>query len=158
MLIDCELMGSEKRIKLCVPDVERAWSFYRDIMGAQEVFRSHPGAGAPKRIGFTIGKTHFAITSQDEAQPADTQPTLSLLAADFGATFIAVIVYVRDPVIATQRALDAGSRLQLEVASGTPSHNGCPVQVIIDPFGNSWAFAQSLLGQRLGRMKRPPPK
>jgi uncharacterized glyoxalase superfamily protein PhnB len=143
MLIDCELMGSERRIDLCVPDVERAWSFYCDIMGAQEVFRSNPGAGAPKRIGFTIGKTQFAITSQDQAQSANSQPTLSLLAADFSATFIAVVVYVRDPVIATQRALDAGSRLQPKVASGTPSHNGCPVQVIIDPFGNSWAFARS---------------
>jgi hypothetical protein len=34
MLIDCELMGSERRLELCVPDVEQAWSFYRDIMAA----------------------------------------------------------------------------------------------------------------------------
>jgi uncharacterized glyoxalase superfamily protein PhnB len=143
MLIDCELMGSQRRIDLCAPDVERAWSFYRDILGAQEVFRSNPGAGAPKRIGFSIGKTQFAIASRDRAQSADSQPILSLLAADLGATFIAVIVYVPDAVIATQRALDAGSRIRPKAASGTPTHNGCPVQVIIDPFGNSWAFAQS---------------
>jgi uncharacterized glyoxalase superfamily protein PhnB len=142
MLIDCELMGSERRIDLCVPDVERAWSFYCDIMGAQEVFRSNPGAGAPKRIGFKIGKTQFAIASQDEGQSDNSQHTLSLLAADLGGTFIAVVVYVRDPVIAAQRALDAGSRLQSEVASGTPTHKGRQVQVIIDPFGNHWAFAQ----------------
>ena len=142
MLIDCELMGSERRIELCVPDVERGWSFYCDVMGAHEVFRSNPGAGAPNKIGFTIGKTQFAIAPQDRAQSDDNQPTLSRLAAEFGAPFIAVVVYVRDPVIAAQRALDAGSRLQPEVTSGTLTHKGRPVQVIIDPFGNSWAFAQ----------------
>ncbi len=67
MLIDCELMGSERRLELCVPDVEQAWSFYRDIMGAQEVFRSEPHTGDPSRIGFIIGKTGFTITSEDHA-------------------------------------------------------------------------------------------
>ena len=40
MLIDCELMGIDRRIELHVRDLQRAWSFYRDIMGAQEAFRS----------------------------------------------------------------------------------------------------------------------
>ena len=143
MLIDCELMGSEQRLELCVLDVEQAWSFYRDIMGAQEVFRSEPHAGDPSRIGFTIGKTGFTITSQNYARFGDGQPTLSLLAADLGATFAAIILYVQDPVTAARRAIDAGSRRRPEAASGTPTHRGRPVEVIIDPFGNSWAFAKS---------------
>ena len=117
MLIDCELMGSDWRIELCVPDVERAWSFYRDILGAQEAFRSGPCVEGPTRIGFTIGKLGFAMTSQGRAEVGDRKPTLSLLAADFGATFVAVIVYVRDPTIALQHALYAGSRLQPEAGA-----------------------------------------
>jgi hypothetical protein len=143
MLIDCELMGSARRIELCVPDVERAWPFYRDIMGAQEVFRSDRCAGGPTRIGFTIGKAGFAINPQDDAGAGGSRPTLSLLAADFDAPFVAVVVYVQDPVIAVQHALDAGSQLQPEGAYATPTHRGHPVKVIIDPFGNSWAFAKS---------------
>ena len=143
MLIDCELMGSERRIELHVPDVREAWKFYRDIMGAQEVFRSEPGVGGVTRIGFTIGKAAFAITSCDHAGPDDDLSPLSQLAADFGASFAAIVVYVRNPATAAQHALDAGGRLQPEAASGTPTHRGHPVTVIIDPFGNSWAFAKS---------------
>ncbi|HEY2616378.1 MAG TPA: VOC family protein [Acetobacteraceae bacterium] len=143
MLIDCDLMGSERRIELHVPDAQEAWEFYRDIMGAQEVFRSEPGVGGGTRIGFTIGKAGFAITSRDLAGSNDGRSTLSLLAADFGASFAAVVVYVRDPATAAQRALAAGSRRHPEAVSGTPTHRGHPVTVIIDPFGNSWAFAKS---------------
>ncbi|HTW72251.1 MAG TPA: VOC family protein [Acetobacteraceae bacterium] len=143
MLIDCELMGSERRLELCVPDVEQAWSFYRDIMGAREVFRSEPRTGDPSRIGFTIGKTGFTITSPDNARSGDGRPIASLLAADLGATFAAIVVYVQDPVTAARRAIDAGSRRRPEAASGTPTHRGHPVEVIIDPFGNSWALAKS---------------
>jgi hypothetical protein len=42
MMIDCELMGSQRRPERCVPDVGQAWSPCRDIMGAQEVFGSEP--------------------------------------------------------------------------------------------------------------------
>ncbi len=143
MLIDCELMGPERRIELCVPDVGRAWPFYRDVMGAQEVFRNGRYTGGPARIGFTIGKAGFAITPSDDAGAGDSRPTLSLLAADFGAPFVAVVVYVQDPVIAVQHALDAGSQIQPEEDDGTPTYRGYPVKVIIDPFGNSWAFAKS---------------
>jgi catechol 2,3-dioxygenase-like lactoylglutathione lyase family enzyme len=151
MLIDCELMGRERRIELHVPDVPKAWRFYRDIMGAQEVFRSESGMGGATRIGFTIGKAGFAITSRDHAGSNNGRSTLSQLAADFGAQFAAVVVYVRNPATAAQHALDAGSRLQPEAASGTPTHRGQPVKVIIDPFGNSWAFANTASWHRRRR-------
>jgi catechol 2,3-dioxygenase-like lactoylglutathione lyase family enzyme len=143
VLIDCELMGSERRFELHVPDVEQAWPFYRDIMCAREVFRSEPGVGGPTRIGFTIGRAGFTLTSQDRAGSHDGGPVLSRFAADFGAAFAAIVVYVQDPLTAARRALDAGSRLQPEATSGTPTYRGNPVEVIIDPFGNSWAFAKS---------------
>ncbi len=143
MLIDCELMGTERRFELPVPDVERAWSFYRDIMGAEEVFRSESDVGGPTRIGITIGKAGFVITSQDAADADGSRPTLALLATEFGEPFAAVVLYVSNPAGAVQRALDAGSQFRPEAASGTASYCGHPVELIIDPFGHSWAFATS---------------
>lgn len=143
MLIDCELMGSERKFELPVPDVEQAWSFYRDIMGAQEVFRSEPGTGESTRIGFTIGNAGFMITSQGNAQVGDGRPTPALLAADFGAAFAAIVLYVQDPVSVVRRVLEAGGRFRPEATAGTPSYRGQPVELIVDPYGHSWAVAKS---------------
>ena len=143
MLIDCELMGSGRRLELCVPDVGQAWSFYRDVMGAREVSRSERRTGGPTAIGFIIGKTSFTMGSQDYAGSADGRPTLSLLAVDRGVTFAAIVLHVQDQATAARHAIDAGSRRASAAASGTPTHRGRPVEVIIDPFGNSWAFAKS---------------
>jgi uncharacterized glyoxalase superfamily protein PhnB len=143
MLIDCELMGMERRFELPVPDVEQAWSFYRDIMGAAEVFRSESGVGEPTKICVTIGKAGFMITSQRASETDDSRPTLALLATEFGAPFAAVVLYVTNPAGVVQRALEAGSRFRPEAAFGTASYCDRPVELIIDPFGHSWAFAAS---------------
>jgi len=70
VLIDCELMGVDRRVELHVLDLQRAWSFYRDIMGAKEVFRSESRAGGPAKIGFTISKVGFTIMPHDHAGSA----------------------------------------------------------------------------------------
>jgi hypothetical protein len=142
MLIDCALIGSERRIELHVPDVEKAWPFYRDILGAQEAFRSESRASVPARISFSLNGACFTLLSARLAESGDSRSTLNVLAEDFGAAFVAIILYVRDPVAARLNALNAGSRLQPEAASGTPTFGGHPVEVIIDPYGNSWAFAK----------------
>ena len=147
MLIDCELMGAEPKFELRVPDIEQAWSFYRDIMGAQEIFRTEPGIGRPTKIGFTIGKAGVTITSQGDGEANDCRPTPKLLAAEFGASFAAILLYVQDPASTLQRALGAGSQFHPEAASDMLSCRGHPVEVIIDPFGHAWAFAKSSEGQ-----------
>lgn len=141
MLFDCDLMGMTRRIELRVPDVEQAWSFYRDVMGAQEVFRSALGAAGASRIGFTIGRAGFVLVPEHDTATGDDRPTLALLAEDFGASFAAIVLYVQDPSTVVRRALTAGSQLQPVAASGTPSYRDRPVEVIVDPFGHSWAFA-----------------
>jgi hypothetical protein len=128
MLIDCELMGSGRRLELCVPDVGHAWSFYCDVMAAREVFRSERRTGGPTAIGFSIGKTSVTMGSQDYPGSADGRPTLSLLAADLGVTFAAIVLYLQDPATAARHAIDAGSRRASAAASGTPTHRGCPVK------------------------------
>jgi uncharacterized glyoxalase superfamily protein PhnB len=146
MLIDCALTGSEKRLELRVPNIEQAWSFYCEIMGAKEVFRTQTGAGGLIRIGFNVGKIGFAMTTDDND---DGRSSLALLADDFGVSFVAIILYVEDPMNVTRRALDAGSRILLEGALAKTNHRGQPVEVIADPFGNAWVFAkQTALGSR----------
>lgn len=143
MLIDCEQIGADRRIELRVSDVEQAWSFYHDIMGAQEVFRSAPCAGGPSRIGLTIGRAGFVIVPEHDRETGDSRPTLALLAEDFGVAFAAVVLYVRDPDAVVRRALAAGSQLRSASGSATPSYGDHPVEVIVDPFGHAWAFAMS---------------
>jgi catechol 2,3-dioxygenase-like lactoylglutathione lyase family enzyme len=146
MLVDCELMGAERRFELPVADVQRAWSFYRDIMGAEEVFRSESDVRVPTRIGFAIGRAGFMITAQGPAEADHSRPALALLATEFSEPFAAVVLYVQAPTGAVQRALEAGSHFRPEAASATASYCGNPVEVIIDPFGRSWAFAKSSEG------------
>jgi uncharacterized glyoxalase superfamily protein PhnB len=143
MLLDCELMGLARRIELRVPNVEQAWSFYRDIMGAREVFRIPGDAVAASRIGLTIGKVGFVIMPENDAETGDNRPSLALLAEEFGATFAAIVLYVQDPAAVVRRALGAGSELQPGAPSGTPTYRDYPVEVIVDPFGHFWAFAMS---------------
>jgi uncharacterized glyoxalase superfamily protein PhnB len=143
MLIDCEQLGAERRIELLVPDVDEAWSFYRDIMGAEEVFRIALGAGGVSEIGLTIGRAAFVIASDRNRETGGSRPTLALLAEDFGVAFAAVVLYVRDPGAVVRRALSAGSQRQSTAGSGTPCYGDHPVDVIVDPFGHSWAFAMS---------------
>jgi len=143
MLIDCEQIGTERRIELRVPDVEQAWSFYRDVLGANEVFRSAPGAGRVSRIGLTIGRAGFVIVSEHDRETGANQPTLALLAEDFGVAFAAIVVYVQDPSGMVRRAMAAGSQRQSAAGSGAPSYGDHPVEVIVDPFGHAWAFAMS---------------
>ncbi len=146
MLIDCELMGVEQRIELPVPDVGQAWSFYRDIMEAKEVFRSSPGAAGASRIGITIGRAGFLLVPERATAAGKNRPTLALLAEDFGVPFAAIVLYVQDPVTVVRRALKAGGQRQPIAASETPSYRDRPVEVIVDPFGHCWAFALSAEG------------
>ena len=143
MLIDCELMGTARPFELRVPDVEQAWSFYRDIMGAQEVSRHARSGARSARIGFTIGRAGFLIVPDGDAETGDSRPSLALLAEEFDSTFAAILLHVRDPATVVRRALEAGGQLQPEAATRTESYGCSPVEVIIDPFGHSWAFVLS---------------
>jgi hypothetical protein len=67
MLIDCALIGSERRVELSVPDVEKARPFYRDALGAQEALGNEPRTGAPARIGFSLWGSWFQSGIDDRS-------------------------------------------------------------------------------------------
>ena len=133
MLIDWELAGPHRRFEIRVPDVRQASSFYRDVLGARETFRKATHNGELVRFGLAIGKVGFVISSEDE-EGVET-PVLSLLAAELGAAYVAIILQVEDPDRMALIALKNGAKL-----TETPASEN--VTVITDPFGSHWAFVK----------------
>ena len=66
VLIDWELAGPDRRFEIRVPDVQKARSFYKDVLGARETFRKETHNGELVRFGLAIGKVGFVISSEDE--------------------------------------------------------------------------------------------
>ena len=133
MLIDWVLTGPDRKFEIRVPDVREASSFYRDVLGARETFRKATHNGELIRLGLAVGKVGFVISSEDEA--GVEPPVLSLLAAEFGAPYVAIILQVEDPDRMAFIALKNGAKL-----TETPESEN--VTVVTDPFGSHWAFVK----------------
>ncbi len=133
MLIDWERAGPERRFEVRVPNVLQAGNFYRDVFGAEETFRQETDNGKVLRLGFTIGRIGFAISSEDDIE--HKRPLLSSIAGDLGSTFVAIILRVEDPDHMARAAQDAGSGI-------TRAHELDPITVITDPFGGHWALVK----------------
>ena len=139
MLIDCSLMGPERRLHFEVSDIRQAAAFYAGAMNAEEIFRMSASTGEPTRLGMNIGP--IGITLGEIGAESDPM-TLPRLAAELNTTFVGVILYVPNPEDAARRAIDGGSRIHPAAEAEGPTCGDCPVQVVIDPFGNVWAFAK----------------
>lgn len=95
MLIDWERAGPGREFEIRVPDVIEARSFYRTVLGARDTSRHEANGGEPVRLGLAVGRVQFTISSQDGAAP--DRPLLSLLAADLGVPFVAIVLHVENP-------------------------------------------------------------
>jgi uncharacterized glyoxalase superfamily protein PhnB len=147
LLIDWELAGPDRRFEIRVPDVRQASSFYKDVLGAQETFRKATHNGELVRFGLAVGRVGFDVSSEGE-EGVET-PVLSLLAAEFGAPYVAVILQVEDPDRVALIALKNGAKL-----TETPGSEN--VTVVTDPFGAHWAFAKREPAD--GHLFSSPPK
>jgi hypothetical protein len=78
-------------------DVLQAGNFYRDVFGAEETFRQETDNGKVFRLGFTIGRIGFAISSEDDIE--HKRPLLSSIAEDLGSTFVAIILRLKILII-----------------------------------------------------------
>jgi len=131
MLIDWERAGPERRFEVRVPNVLQAGKFYRGVFGADETFRQETHNGKVFRLGFTIGRIGFAISSEGDIE----RPLLSSIAEEFGSAFVAVVLRVEDPDCMARAAQQAGSGL-------TRAHQMDAVTVVTDPFGGHWALVK----------------
>ena len=127
------MAGPDRKFEIRVPDVQEASSFYRQVLGARETFRQEADNGELLRLGLDVGKIGFVISSED-IEGVDA-PLLSLLAAEFGEPYIAIILQAEDADRMALLAMKNGAELM-----ETPSEY---VTVVTDPFGSHWAFVKS---------------
>ncbi len=132
MLIDWEPAGPDRRFEIMAPDVQKASSFYKNVLGARETFRKATHNGELVRLGLAIGQVGFVIFSKKEA--GEEPPLFSLLAADLGAPYVAIILKVEAPDYIAFIAKQHGAKLIMTPESETI--------VIVDPFGCHWALVK----------------
>jgi predicted enzyme related to lactoylglutathione lyase len=133
LLIDWEQAGPDRRFEIRVPDVQKASSFYRNVLGAIETFRRGSSNGELVRIGLAAGNVGFVISSEEKTGVESA--VLSILAADLGVPYVAVILPVDDPDQVASDALKSEAKLVEAEASGE-------IVIISDPFGSHWALVR----------------
>jgi uncharacterized glyoxalase superfamily protein PhnB len=131
LLVDWELAAPNHSFEIRVRDVRQADLFYREVLGAREVFRRATDDGALLREGLAAGGIQFVVSSQDEEgrEPA----LLSRVAAELGVPYLAVILRVDDPDSVALSAMQNGAVLKETL-------NFERAVVVTDPFGSHWAL------------------
>jgi lactoylglutathione lyase len=128
-------------VSLRVRDLDASLAFYRDLLGAHEIFRLH----APRLVILQSGRVQLEI-EEDHATPAPEPPRAPLLRG--GVNHIGFRVRrLRD---ALERARHAGYPVIAEPYELTP---GIRQAVIVDPTGievqftelDAWKIARSRL-------------
>ncbi len=131
MLIDWEQAGPARAFEIRVPDVIAAKAFYGKVFGAREISRQMTAGGEPVRLGLAFGCIQFTISS-DGSEDAD-RPLLSLLAAELGVPFVAIMLRVEDLDRMAYEAEKNGADVSAPHISGD-------IVVFTDPFGSHWVL------------------
>jgi predicted enzyme related to lactoylglutathione lyase len=131
MLIDWEQAGAARAFEIRVPDVIVAKTFYGKVFGAHEVSRQTAAGGEPIRLGLAFGRVEFTVSS-DKGEDAD-RPLLSLLAAELGVPFVAIMLRVEDLERMAYEAEKNGAEVSAPHISGD-------IVVLTDPFGSHWVL------------------
>jgi uncharacterized glyoxalase superfamily protein PhnB len=114
-------------VMVIVPDAEAAVAWYRDALGASELWNLGGVAG------LEIGGAAFFVHEVNPGNPAERSP------GEVGATSTRIELFVDDPDAVLARALAAGAVLRSaieehQVPWGTHRQGG-----FRDPFGHSWS-------------------
>jgi uncharacterized glyoxalase superfamily protein PhnB len=131
VLIDWERAGPGREFEIRVPDVIAARTFYKAVLGARETSRQETPGGEAVRLGLAIGRVQFTVTSEPSG-PED-RPLLTLLAADLGVPYIAILLHVEDPDRMAYRAEQNG-------ATVSAPHESGEITIVTDPFGSHWVL------------------
>ncbi len=132
MLIDWERAGPGRAFEIQVPDVIEAKSFYGNVFGALETSRQETADGEPVRLGLSVGRVEFTISSEKGKEAAD-RPLLSLLAADLGVPYVAIMLHVEDLDRMAYQAEKNGAQVSAPHESGD-------IVIFTDPFGSHWVL------------------
>ena len=112
---------------LIIRDAARALDFYRDALGAEELFRLPGPDGKLMHASIRIGDSIVMMNDEMEGQCAPT-----------GASPVILHVYTPDADALYERATKAGAQVVMPLAN---MPWGDRYGVVADPFGHAWAIA-----------------
>jgi uncharacterized glyoxalase superfamily protein PhnB len=120
-------LGAVVSVMLIVPDADTAIAWYRDALGAEELWNLGGVAG------LHIAGAPFFLHEVNPAKPAETSPDRA------GVTSVRIEVFVDDPDGFVARAIDAGATpgsavVDHQMPWGTHRQGGFD-----DPFGHNWS-------------------
>lgn len=114
---------------LVIRDAARALDFYRDALGAQELFRMPGPDGKLMHASMRIGDSIVMLNDEMEGQVSPQ--TLN-------GTPVTLHVYTEDADALFQRAVGAGATVAMPL---TNMPWGDRYGLVADPFGHTWAIA-----------------
>jgi PhnB protein len=116
---------------LAVDDAAKAIDWYKQALGATELFRMDGPGGTIGHAELKIGDS--VVLLADPFPQASTRPPKEL-----GGTTASLMLYVEDVDAIVNRAADAGATVTMEVAD---QFWGDRFGSFTDPFGHSWSIA-----------------
>jgi PhnB protein len=116
---------------LVFEDAAAAINFYKTAFGAEERMRMEAPGGKIGHAEIEIGDSLVMLS--DAFPQSTTRPP-----SELGGTSAGVFLYVEDVDAVTQRAVDAGATVTMEVAD---QFWGDRFGSIKDPFGHVWSIA-----------------
>jgi PhnB protein len=119
--------GPAISVMLIVPEAEAAIAWYKDALGAQELWNLGGVAG------LHVGGAPFFLHEVNPSNPAETSPDRA------GVTSVRVELFVDEPDALVERAVAAGATpgsavVDHETPWGTHRQGG-----FHDPFGHNWS-------------------
>jgi PhnB protein len=114
-------------VMLIVPDAEAAVAWYKDALGATEIWNLGGVAG------LEIGGAPFFLHEVNPSKPAERSPE------QIGATSTRIELFVDDPDGVLERAIAAGASLGSEIEEHRSSWGTHRQGGFRDPFGHTWS-------------------
>ncbi len=109
----------------------KAIEFYKEALGAEEIFRMDVGDGKISHAEIQIGDAKIML--------ADEHPHLGYLSAQtLNGSPVNFMIYVKDVDATAKQALKAGMTVKQEIAN---QFYGDRTGTFLDPFGYQWTIA-----------------
>ena len=112
---------------LIVPDAEAALAWYKDALGATELWNLGGVAG------LEVNGAPFFLHEVNPSNPAERSP------GQIGATSTRIELFVDDPDGVLERAIAAGASLGSEIEEHQTSWGAHRQGGFRDPFGHNWS-------------------
>jgi PhnB protein len=118
-------------VMLIVADAEAAVAWYKDALGATELWNLGGVAG------LEVGGAPFFLHEVNPGNPAERSPD------EIGATSTRIVLFVDDPKGVLERAIAAGASLGSEIVEHQTPWGTHRQGSFRDPFGHNWSVGDT---------------